>query len=225
MLKKPIHFRYFYSPRKASHKSDVDIKGGGNIVKLFLVVLIVGILPSVETVYVEDGPVVLCSAETLYVEGGPIVLRSVEILYVVDGSIVVLRSVEILYVDELIEDKVGVEVDDDIDNTELIVEISLVTVIALVSSKVIPIVPTSVDTLCVEGPIVDKYGVEVDGEIECPGLIVDISLSIVISFVSCKVGAAVVTAIKVLPSIMKNAQVLYFYCSSNPPLDDTLCND
>src|SRR6218665_3237328 len=188
-------FKWFYSPRKTSHKSALGIENGGNIVKIFPVVPIV--LRGVETLYVVEGPIVLRRVETLYVEDGPIVLRTGETLYVVDGPIVLrsvetlyveddpilLRSVDILYATDPIADKDGIVVFEEMDCTTLIVAISVATGISFVPGTFVPIMLPSVDTLCVEGPIVDKHWVEVDDEIVSTGLIVKNSLSIGISFV------------------------------------------
>src|SRR6218665_2033665 len=173
-------FKWFYSPRKTSHKSALGIENGGNIVKIFPVVPIV--LRGVETLYVVEGPTVLRRVETLYVEDGPIVLRTVETLYVEDDPIL-LRSVDILYATDPIADKDGIVVFEEMDCTTLIVAISVATGISFVPGTFVPIMLPSVDTLCVEGPIVDKHWVEVDDEIVSTGLIVKNSLSIGISFV------------------------------------------
>ena len=96
----------------------------------------------------------------------------------------VLPSVDTWDVEDPIEYKDGVVVDEEIDCTGLIVDISLAFETSFVSNTVVNVVLPMVDTLGVEDPTEYKDGVEVDDEIDCTALIVNNSLAIGISVVS-----------------------------------------
>src|SRR6218665_4001464 len=111
---------------------------------------------------------------------------------------IVMPGVDTLDMEDPIECKDGVEVDDEIDCTGLTVDISLATGTSFVSNTVVPIVMPGVDTLDMEDPIECKDGVEVDDEIDCTGLTVDISFATGTSFVSNTVVPIVIPSIDTL---------------------------